>query len=61
MRGLQSDQGLQVVAQHFCRNILLDSKLRQTRGVFQIQAMLEALERFLDTPALMIEIGKSIG
>ena len=32
--GLQSGQGLQVVAQHFGGYILFDGKLRQTRGVF---------------------------
>ena len=44
LAGLQRGQGLQVAAQHFGGDILLDCELRQTRYVFQVKAMLEPLE-----------------
>lgn len=50
----QGGQSLQVVAQNFGSDILHHRLLRQTRDVLQIEAMLEPLERFFDTPALVI-------
>ena len=34
--------------------------LRQTRGAFQMQAVLEALEGFLDAPTLVVKVGEDL-
>jgi hypothetical protein len=56
--GALGGQSLQVIKQHFGSDILKDRLLRQVRDVFQIEAMLEPLERFFDTPALVIELAE---
>lgn len=50
--GRQGGQGLQVVAQHLGGEILYHRVLRQPRNMLEVQAVLEALERFFYSPAL---------
>ena len=54
-------QRSEVVAHGFGAEILPGGKPGQTTGVFQIPAMLDALESFLDSPALMVKLGKGFG
>ena len=56
--GGQRDQSLQVVADDFGGNILGDGLLGQSCDVFQIEAMLESFECFLDTPALVVKLAE---
>lgn len=54
--GGQRDQGLKVVADDFSRNMLHHRLLTQAGDVFQIEAVLESLKRFLNAPAFMVEL-----
>ena len=51
-------QGVEVVADHLGAGVLAGSEPSEARGVFEVQAMLDAFERLLDPPALVIEIGE---
>ena len=51
-------QGVEVVADHLGAGVLAGGEPSEARGVFEVQAMLNAFERLLDPPALMVEIGK---
>ena len=56
--GGDRDERLQVVAKDFGGNVLDHRLLTQTGNVFEIEAMLETFERFLDAPALVIELAE---
>lgn len=53
--GRRRGQGLQIVADDFGVEVLQYGKLRQPGDVLQVVVMLEALEGFLDAPALVVE------
>jgi hypothetical protein len=53
-QGIQTQQRRQVVTEYLGGQILLVRQPTQSRDRLQIQSMLDALECFLDTPALVI-------
>lgn len=50
-----AEQGAQVVSQDLGGEVLLQGEVVQPRRCLQAQAMLDAFERFLDAPALVVE------
>lgn len=54
-------RGLQIVANDFGGDVLDDGLLRQAGNVFQVEPVLEPLERLLDAPALVVQLGKATG
>ena len=53
-------QGRDVVGQYLGRHVDDQSLLAQARDRFEMQPMLQALERLLDAPALVVEIGEQL-
>jgi hypothetical protein len=53
MRG-QGDEGLQIVADDFCGDVLGHGLLGQPGDMLQIEPVLEPFERLLDAPALVV-------
>lgn len=51
-------QGVEVVADHLGAGVLTGGEPSEAGSVFEFEAMLDAFERLLDPPALVIEIGE---
>ena len=61
LMGGERGQGLQVVAHDFGGDVLHHGLLGQAGYMLQIEPVLEPLEGFLNSPALMVELAKSAG
>ena len=59
--GAQGDEGLQIVADDFCGDVLGHGLLGQSGDMLQIEPVLEPFERLLDAPALVVKLGETVG
>jgi len=59
LRRANAHQRSQIVSQHLGMHIHHQRMLRQPRDALQFAAMLEALERLLNTPTLMVKLPKN--